>query len=181
MPDSPSHSDCGVSMTKQNLMIGLSMAALLLTPGAALARHGKAGLWNVSTTMNMGKMQMPPEAMAKMKEMGMKMPSAQTFASQICMTQADVDSDKLPPMSRNDAGCTNHIASQTGTAMTSEMICNGEMKGTGHMQISYSSVEHYLGSYSFKGTTNGTPMDMSSSFKGDWVKADCGAVKPFHK
>ncbi len=38
-------------MTKGNLLIGLSVAALMLAPGAALAGHGKAGLWNVSTTI----------------------------------------------------------------------------------------------------------------------------------
>ena len=128
--------------------------------------------------MDMGGVQMPPEAMAKMRAMGMKMPSAQTFATQLCMTQAEVDSDKPPPMGRKDSGCTSHIVSQTGTAMTAEMVCNGEMKGTGHMQIAYSSPEHYAGSYSFKGAVNGHEMNSSSSFKGDWVKADCGAVKP---
>ncbi|HXS05715.1 MAG TPA: DUF3617 domain-containing protein [Rhizomicrobium sp.] len=158
--------------------IGLVAAAIILAPGAAFAGHGKAGLWNVSTTMDMGGMQVSPEAMARMKAMGVKMPSAQTFSSQICMTQAEVDSDKLPPMGRNDTGCTNHIVSQTGTAITAEMVCNGEMKGTGRLQIAYSNPEHYAGTYSFKGAVHGHDMSTTSSFKGDWVKVDCGAMKP---
>ena len=166
-------------MREQKLRIGLSVAALLLSPGMAFAGHGKAGLWNVSTTMNMANMQMPPEAMEQMKKMGVKMPSARTFASQICMTQAEVDSDKLPPMSKNESGCTSHMVSQTGSSMTARTVCSGEMKGSGQMQISYSGAEHYTGSYSFKGNVNGQPMDSASSFKGDWVKADCGAVKPY--
>ncbi len=165
-------------MHKYKLLIGLPVAALLLSPGVAFAGHGKAGLWNVSTTMNMA-MQMPPEAMAQMKKMGVAMPSARTFASQICMSQAEVDSDKLPPMGKSDSGCTSHIVSQTGSAMKAQTVCNGDMKGTGQMQISYSGAEHYVGSYSFKGNMSGQPMDTSSSFKGDWVKADCGAVKPY--
>lgn len=165
-------------MRERKLLIGLSAAALLLSPGIALAGHGKAGLWNVSTTTNMA-MQMPPEAMEQMKKMGMKMPSARTFASQICMTQAEVDSDKLPPMGKNESGCTSHLVSQTGSSMTAQTVCNGEMKGSGQMQISYSGAEHYAGSYSFKGNMNGQPIDTNSSFKGDWVKADCGAVKPY--
>jgi hypothetical protein len=159
-------------------LIGLTAAALILAPGAALASHGKAGLWNVSTTMNMA-MQMPPEAMEQMKKMGVKMPTAHAFASQICMTQAEVDSDKLPPMGKNESGCTSHIVSQTGFSMTAQTVCNGEMKGSGQMQISYSGAEHYTGSYSFKGNMSGQPMDTSSSFKGDWVKSDCGAIKPY--
>ena len=56
------------------LLIGLSVRLLLLRPALALAAHGKAGLWNVSTTMNMANMQMPPEAMAQMKKAGVAMP-----------------------------------------------------------------------------------------------------------
>ena len=159
-------------------LIGLAAAALILAPGAALAGHGKAGLWNVSTTMNMA-MRMPPEAMEQMKKMDVKMPTARAFTSQICMTEAEVDSDKLPPMGKNESGCTSHIVSQTGSSMTAQTLCNGDMKGSGRMQISYSGAEHYTGSYSFKGNMSGQPMDTSSSFKGDWVKADCGAVKPY--
>jgi len=158
----------------------IAAAALMLTPGAAMAGHGKAGLWNVATSIDgMPNVQLPPEAMARMKEMGMKMPSMQSIASQICMTQADVDSDALPPVGKNDMGCTSRVTSQTANSMAAETVCNGDMKGTGRMQISYSGVEHYAGSYSFKGTIHDRPMETSSTFKGDWVKADCGAVKPF--
>ena len=165
-------------MRKRNLVIGLTAAALALTSNAALAGHGKAGLWNVSTTMNMANVQMPPEAMAQMKKMGMKMPTARTFVSQICMTQAEVDSDKPPPMGKNDSGCTTHVVNQTGSSMTAQMACTGQMKGNGQMQISYTGAEHYVGSYSFKGSMEGQPVDTSTSFKGDWVKPDCGTVKP---
>lgn len=166
-------------MTKGDLLIGLSVAALMLAPGAALAGHGKAGLWNVTTSMNMATPSMPPEAMEQMKKMGVKMPTSRSFASQICMTQAEVDSDKLPAMGKNEMNCTSHIVSQTASSMTAQTVCTGEMKGTGQMQISYSGAEHYAGSYSFKGNMSGHPVDTSSSFKGDWLKADCGAVKPF--
>lgn len=166
-------------MNGKAFLIGLSAAALMLAPSAALAGHGKAGLWTVTTSIGgMSDAQLPPEAMARMKEMGMKVPSMQSVASQICMTQAEVDSDALPPVGKNDMGCTSHVLSQTANSMSAETVCNGEMKGTGRMQISYSGAEHYAGSYNFKGTIHDRPMETSSTFKGDWVKADCGAVKP---
>ena len=165
-------------MRARHWKVGLSAVALLLAPGTAFAAHGKAGLWNVSTTMGMANVQVPPEAMARMKAMGLNMPMGQTFTSQICMTQAEVDADAPPPVSRKESGCTTKVTSQTASSMAAQMVCNGDMKGTGQMQISYSGAEHYAGSYSFKGSMNGHPADMSSSFKGDWVKADCGAVKP---
>lgn len=167
-------------MNKGILLIGLSAVALASAPTVALAGHGKAGLWNITTSIGgMPNVQLPPEAMARMKEMGMKMPSGQSFSSQICMTQAEVDSDKLPPVGKNDMGCTSRLTGQTANSMSAETVCNGEMKGTGRMQISYTGAEHYSGSYNFKGIMHDHPMETSSTFKGDWVKADCGAVKPF--
>jgi hypothetical protein len=64
--------------------------------------------------------------------------------------------------------------------MKSEVVCHGEnMDGTGHSEINWTGNEHYAGSYSFKGTMHGQPNEMSTTYKGEWVKADCGAVKPF--
>lgn len=157
-----------------------SVAVLLLSPGAALAAHGKPGLWNVTTTMSMANMpQMPPEAMAMMKQRGMKMPGMEPITTQICMTQADVDSDVPPRTSNREEDCQSHVLHQSASSMEAEMVCSGRMQGTGHMQISYSGAEHYSGTYSFKGSAEGRSTAMSSTFKGDWVKADCGTVKPY--
>jgi hypothetical protein len=158
-------------------IVFLSPLLLMASTGMALAGHGKAGLWNVSTTMAMPAMQMPPEAMEKMKAMGMKMGS-QTMTSQICMTAAQVAADAPVAMPQNQMGCTSNITSNTASAVTAEMVCNGRMKGRGLMRISWSGDSHYEGSYSFKGDVQGHAMESSSSFKGDWVKADCGTVKP---
>ena len=77
---------------------GLIAIAIVLLPATALAGHGKAGLWNITTSMEMANMpQMPPEAMAMMKARGMKMPGmGQPMTSQICMTQEQVNAD-MPP------------------------------------------------------------------------------------
>jgi hypothetical protein len=156
----------------------LAAALVLASAGLALAAHGKAGLWSVSTTMAAPNVQIPPEALAQMKAMGMKMPGGQTVTTQICMTQADVDADKPPAMQR-DSGCTSNITSKSTSSITAEMVCSGQMQGSGHIQIAYSGDSHYEGSYTFKGVMEGHPMETSSNFKGDWVKADCGAVKPY--
>lgn len=164
-------------MTRKQ-MSGVIAVALILAPGAALAGHGKAGLWNTSSTTNMA-LAMPPEVAAQMKAMGMAMPKTQTFTSQMCMSQAEVDSSKPPHIDQGATGCTTKLLSATASSMTAQMICNGRMKGTGNMKISYRGAEHYEGSYDFKGTVEGNPTNMSTSFRGDWVRADCGAVKPY--
>lgn len=159
-------------------MSGVIVAALILAPGAALAGHGKAGLWKTSTTTNMA-MTMPPEMAAQMKAMGMKAPAANTFTSQMCMSQAEVDSSAPPHIDQGATGCVTKVLSATANSMTAQMTCNGRMKGIGTMKISYRGAEHYEGSYDFKGSVEGNPTNMTTTFKGDWVRADCGSVKPY--
>jgi hypothetical protein len=47
------------------------------------------------------------------------------------------------------------------------------------MQMSWRGNEHYEGTYNFKGTMQGRPQEMTSHYTGDFVKADCGTVKPY--
>lgn len=162
----------------RNRLSLLAAIILLSSSGLALAAHGKAGLWSVSTIMGGMTMQIPPEALAQMKAMNMKMPDNQTIVSQMCMTQAEVDADKPPAMDRGKEHCTTNVTSKSASSMTADTVCTGEMQGTGHVQISYTGDTQYAGSYSFKGVAQGNPVSMSSSFKGQWLKADCGSVKP---
>jgi hypothetical protein len=165
---------------RRKFVPGLIVATITLMPVAALAAHGKPGLWNISSTMEMGSMpQMPPEATAMMKQRGMKMPGmgGQPIVTQICMTQEQVNGDK-PPMNNRQENCTTKLLNQTSTSMTSEVTCHGRMEGVGRAQMSWRGNEHYEGTYSFRGTMEGRPQQISTHYTGDFVKADCGAVKP---
>jgi hypothetical protein len=159
---------------------GLIAVAMVLVPAAAFAGHGKAGLWNVTSSMQMANMpQMPPEAMAMMKSRGMKMPGmGQPMTSQICMTQEQVNGDVPPAMHNRGENCTAKLVSQTASSMKSEVTCHGRMEGMGHAEMTWRGNEHYEGTYSFNGTAEGRPQNISTRYSGDFVKADCGAVKP---
>ncbi|HEX4635740.1 MAG TPA: DUF3617 domain-containing protein [Rhizomicrobium sp.] len=162
------------------IAFGLAAAALILLPAAAFAGHGKAGLWNVTTSMQMASMpQMSPEAMAMMKARGMKMPGmGQPMTSQMCMTQEQVNGDVPPAMRDRGENCSTKLLSQTATSMKSEVTCHGRMEGAGHAEVTWRGNEHYEGTYSFKGTMEGRPQDISTRYSADFVKSDCGAVKP---
>lgn len=165
---------------KHKFAYGMITAAVLLLPAAALAAHGKAGLWNITSTMEMANMpQMPPQAMAMMKSRGMQMPGmGQPMTTQICMTQEQVSGDVPPAMHNRAMDCTTKLLSQTATSVKSEVTCHGRMEGVGHAEISWRGNEHYEGTYNFKGTMEGRPQEISTRYSGDFVKADCGAVKP---
>jgi len=165
----------------QRNFMGAGIAAILiLAPGAAWAGHGKPGLWTVTSTIHMDKaLPMSPAMTAMMQKKDAKMPMAgEAVTTQMCMTQQDVDADNPPRMTSRQMNCNTKVLSQSASAMTSQTVCHGVMEGMGHSEISWSGNEHYTGSYSFKGTMHGKPNSVSNSFKGDWVKADCGSVKP---
>ena len=159
---------------------GLIASALLLAPVAAFAGHGKPGLWNITSTMQMANApQMPPEAMAMMKSRGIKMPGmGEPMTSQICMTPEQVNGDLPPAMHNQDMNCTGKVLSQTSSSMKSEVTCHGRMEGVGHAEMNWRGNEHYDVTYNFKGTMGGRPQEISPRYSGDFVKADCGAVKP---
>jgi hypothetical protein len=159
----------------------IAAAALILAPGAAWAAHGKPGLWTITSTMQMANApQMPPGMAEMMKKRGMNVPVAgQPFTSQMCMTLEEVNADKPPRMASHEINCDTKILAQSASSMKSEVVCHGAMDGVGHSEINWSGNEHYMGSYNFKGTMHGRPNEMSTTYKGDWISADCGAVKPF--
>ena len=62
---------------------------------SALAAHGKAGLWNVASTMSVAGSGIPPGAIARARQMGAKVPGEQSYVVQSCVTQAQVDAGGL--------------------------------------------------------------------------------------
>ncbi|HEY3638342.1 MAG TPA: DUF3617 domain-containing protein [Rhizomicrobium sp.] len=164
---------------KSMMMAGFALTTAALLPIAAQAAHGKAGLWEITTHMSMPGMaaQIPPEALARMKAMGMSMPGNQTFTAQHCMTADEVAQDKPPPM-RNSQDCSTSNVTHDAHTFNVDMVCKGDnMVGQGHATVTYDSDEHYSGSFSFTGTAHGHPANMTNSFDGKWISADCGSVK----
>jgi len=156
----------------------VALVAVVALPLAALASHGKAGLWKVTMTMPGRQMpSIPPEAMARMKAMGMQMPGGgHTITTQRCMTEAEVNADVPPNTQRPQAGCKTTNVKVVGHAMTADMVCTGQMKGEGHFTMTYESPEHYMGKTTFKGTMEGRPIESSNTFDGTWISADCHNV-----
>jgi hypothetical protein len=147
-------------------------------PVAALASHGKVGLWEVTTQMSMPNMtaMMTPDQLARMQAMGVHMPTGRSFTTQHCMTAAEVAADKPPPM-RQNKDCTMGNMSFGAHSFTADMVCTGDMQGQGHISVTYDSDEHYSGTYGFTGTAHGHPAGITNSFEGKWISADCGTVK----
>jgi hypothetical protein len=159
-------------------LTALIATSLVLMPAAAFAAHGKVGLWNVTSTMQMSNAPpIPPQALAMMKAHHLPIPG-EPFTTQICMTLEQVNADKPPAMNNRDESCATKVLNASPSLMESEITCHGQMTGTGHLSMSWRGNEHYEGTYNFKGVMGGQPREMSSHYSGDFVKSDCGAVKP---
>ena len=159
---------------------GVAILALAAVPAIAIAGHGKAGLWSITVTMNMAGMpdmsKLPPEAQAAMRAHGVTMSGGgHTMTVQHCMTQAEVDAIKPPPM-RNGQNCKMSNLKTEGQSFSADLACTGTMNATGHFEISYDSPEHYTGKTSFTGSDNGHPISNTTTMEGHWVSADCKGV-----
>lgn len=139
-------------------LFALAAIFAVATAGPALASHGRVGLWQATTTMTMS---MP--GMAKMPR--------QTHSATFCMTAQQVASD-APPPSGNPA-CKMQNLHVMGNTVTADMVCHGQMEGTGHFTTTYDSDTHYTASFSM--AMNG--MTMASAIVGKWLKADCAGAQ----
>ena len=118
---------------------------------------------------------LPPEAVARMKSMGMSM-GGNTIKVQHCMTAQEVATD-VPKMDADrERSCAISNMTRSGNAMSADMICTGEYKGTGHVQFIYNSDTHYTGEIQMNGVVNGQPMAQDQKMEGKWVSASCGNV-----
>ncbi len=171
-------------MSKRYFVLsGLAVIAIATVPVTAIAGHGKAGLWSVTTNMSGGpQMQMPqltPEQMQQMQAMGVHMPQTGPhggMTTQYCMTQDEVNTDGPPPQVMKH--CKMENMKITGHSMAADMVCTGEMQGRGHMSVTYDGAEHYFGKMAFAGSAGGQTQNVTDTFDGHWISADCGSVKP---
>ena len=141
---------------KSILVAGTAM--LIATTGVALADHGKAGLWQVTT-----KMTMPGLA------------QQQSFTTQHCMTPAEVKQNTMPPSTNAQCKMVNEKVS--GGSFTGDMVCTGQAKGAGHIVVNYDADTHYAGQMTMSMNAGGQIMHMTNSFEGKWISADCGKTK----
>jgi len=168
-------------MTKRYIVLSsLAVLAIAAAPLSAVASHGKAGLWSVTTEIG-GMPQMPqmtPEQMQQMQSMGVQMPQSgpRGMTTQYCMTEAEVNSDAPPPSMQKRCKISNMRI--TGGTMNADIVCTGEMQGRGHMSVTYDGTEHYSGRVAFTETVEGETHSMTDTFDGHWVSSDCGSVKP---
>jgi hypothetical protein len=163
------------------LVSALLAATVVLAPVSAFAAHGQPGLWTVTASMTMpNPPSIPPEALAQMKARHIPVPgSGEPVTNQMCMTAAQVQQDVPPPMNTRDETCNSKLINQSPELIQAETTCHGRMEGSGHVEIHWRGNTHYESTYTFKGMMDGHPQEMTTRATGDFVKTDCGSVRPY--
>ncbi len=146
-------------MRKISWIVGASFLTIAAMTGPALADHGKAGLWHVTTTV---------------KTTGANA-TERSFSSEHCMTAQEVKSREIPQNSENKM-CKLTSQQAVGKTLSAQMVCTGPAKGAGKLTVTYDSDTHYTGSLSMSTEAGGQTMNMTNTFEGKWVSADCGKV-----
>ena len=126
-------------MSRRSLYIlgAVALGALTLPIAALAAPHGKPGLWQITTKMDMAGMpQLTPDQQAKMKAMGVHIPT--DFTVTHCMTPEEAAMIKPPPMGRpgHEQDCKMQNMKTDGSSVSADMVCDSkDMKGGGHFAL----------------------------------------------
>lgn len=144
---------------------------------SALAAHGKAGLWSVDMSIaGQDTTKLPPNVIQLMKAKGLTPNSNGGFTLMRCMTAADTtDDSKMLDVNANQS-CQLVNRKNMGHAASADLICKGQINGTGQVSVNYDSDTHYSGAMSINAqSAEGAPVQQNQKFVGHWVSASCTA------
>jgi hypothetical protein len=162
----------------------LSFAALVLVPLCVQAQSEppvKMGLWETTVVSKMTGLNLPPQVVERMKQMGRPIPGAEptTNVVQGCLTPEKWKETWSRAQKNED--CHMQNVKQDASGMSADINCKSEHgSSTGHMQINFVSPEKAHGTVHMEIVTERQPqplvMDvtMDSAYQG----ADCKGISP---
>ena len=153
----------------------------------------KLGLWESTSTTEMGGMpampampQIPPETLAKMppaqraqveammKGRGPGGPRSNT--TKYCLTKESLE--KAMAFAQGDKSCTPTVVSSSSSKQEIHMDCTREgTHMTGDVTVERVDAEHAKGAMKLKAEGD-HPITINSTFQSKWLSSDCGDVKP---
>ena len=163
------------------LTLGLALFALV----SAAADQLKPGQWDMTINMHMKDMpQISAEDMAEMKKMGIQMPmgGGEPMHVQQCITPEQASLKQPMNNAQGKDGCTIKNYQHSGNTARGDMVCTGDVKGTGKFQMTLNGDTSYASNMSLKGVSKeGQPIDQDVDTSGKWVKAKCDPGIPGYK
>ena len=173
-------------MNKSRVWTIVGCCGVALTALAWGQSQRKAGLWEVTSQINMAGMpQMPQLPPGTQLPPGMTMP-ASPFAphtTQVCVTQAMIDKYGSPYSNPPRGDCKITNISMRPDGMSATMACTGQMNATGTVETTFVDSNTTKTNVHITGTMqsgpNSRPIDMTMQSTSTYKGSDCGSVQPW--
>jgi len=168
----------------------VTSAVMLATSVAVLGAQGsmvpklnvRMGLWEVTTTMNIGgempaidTSKMTPQQKAQMEQAMKSMMGAHTNTNTSCISQENFNAASF--MGNDEKNCKQTVTTNTPSALEANVACTGDNPMTATMHIDALSPTAIKATFTSANTERGKTMSLNGTFTGKWVKADCGDKK----
>ena len=184
-----------MNMTRMAWALGLFLLTVVLglTPGpiiplmasCALADsfNVKPGAWELTQTTLLTGMYLPPDVLAKMPpEQRAKFEAAMqphigkstTNVYTMCLTQKELDEDRVIIKQRDEPQCTKKIISKSANRLEIEWICPAPLPSTQMTMEAKTPESIVAGIVVVQGGADGK---LHMDFKGHWLGASCDGVK----
>lgn len=162
--------------------ISLFLPAIALAQAPAL--DVKMGLWEITSTMNIGgempmmdTSKMTPEQKAQMDAAMKSMVGAHTNVQKTCVTRETFDKSNFMMSDQPGMTCKQTVSTNTRSVLDAKVVCTGEHSMTVQMHVDALSPTAFKGSMSSSATEQGKTMKVDGTMTGKWLGADCGNVK----
>lgn len=159
----------------------LPLLAVLLLANAWGADAMKPGLWELTMKSDalMAMPRIPKEQLEQMRKMGIELPqiSGGAMVSKVCVTP-QMAASQAPGLEGMEHGCKPKNFKRSGNSYSADIVCSGELKGTGKVSGTFEGDERYAAVYEFTGTMHGQPVNHRQESSGRWLGKDCGNVRP---
>ncbi|MEO7338777.1 MAG: DUF3617 domain-containing protein [Caldimonas sp.] len=180
-------------MTFKTLRPALAAVLAMSLAPLAQAQNQAPGLWEHTFTMKsddgrmeaaMAQMQqqlaaMPPEKRQQMEAMmasrGVKM-GAQGTSAKYCLSKEQAAKPAEPHMGGD---CSRQDVTRSGNTVKFRFECTTPRPVKGDGEMTFVSDKAYRGRSNVTLQARGQPQQMSMEMSGQWLSADCGAIKPF--
>jgi len=183
-------------MTRMTWALGLFLLTMVLglIPGpiiplmASCARadsfNAKPGAWEMTITTLTTGMPAPPDVLAKMSpEQRAKIeammqaragkPSTHGYPS--CLTQKDLDEDRIIKKSDGEDQCTQKVITKSANRLVLEKTCPAPRASTSKMTMEAKTPESIVASIDM--VQGGAEGKVHVDMKGHWLSASCAGVK----
>jgi len=164
------------------LLTGL-LTGLLAATTTHAADKLKTGQWEMTGTMHMTNLpNIPSEQMEQLRDLGIDIPiNDKTMTLQQCVTAEQASLDKAFDNIQGIEGCAVKNYQRTGSKVTADLSCTGDVKATGKFDMTLNGDTSYHGTVTVKGTSEQMSMlDSTTHTSGKWLKAQCDEGIPIY-